>query len=152
AKRQNAPGPGRTSFALRAPVLPIVSAKLTNPAAGAAEIKPASRISPAVVQALPGVLGHHHYGWPDRMTEGRRAGFSVRRRKQGCGHSAVTEDHVVTKIQSALVSAALAIGMSAPASAAQFDPEAIIYRFPGVRDDGGAANVGVATVFVCTNF
>ena len=52
----------------------------------------------------------------------------------------------MTKISLAVVSAALAIGMAAPAMAAQTDPEIIIYRFPGVRDDGGAANVGVATV------
>ncbi len=54
-------------------------------------------------------------------------------------------------IQSVLVSAAL-IGMAAPASAAQSDPEILIYRFPGVTDSGGATNVGVATVFHCTNF
>jgi hypothetical protein len=42
--------------------------------------------------------------------------------------------------------------MAAPASAAQSDPEVIIYRFPGVRDDGGANNAGAATVFHCTNF
>ena len=39
-----------------------------------------------------------------------------------------------------------------PASAATSDPEVIIYRFPGVRDDGGVAGVGLATVFHCTNF
>ena len=56
------------------------------------------------------------------------------------------------KIQSVLVSAALVIGMAAPAMAAQSDPEVIIYRFPGVRDSGGGSNSGVATVFHCTNF
>jgi hypothetical protein len=55
-------------------------------------------------------------------------------------------------IQSMMALAAIAIGMSAPASAATTDPEVIIYRFPGVRDDGGTANVGVATTFHCTNF
>ena len=40
----------------------------------------------------------------------------------------------------------------APADAGQFDPEVIIYRFPGVKDDGGANLVGVATVINCTNF
>jgi hypothetical protein len=55
------------------------------------------------------------------------------------------------KIQ-ALIVLALAIGIVAPASAAQSDPEVIIYRFPGVTDDGGASSVGVATVFHCTNF
>src|SRR3954467_6693930 len=56
------------------------------------------------------------------------------------------------KIQSLLVSAALAIGMAAPVLAAQTDPEVILYRFPGVRDDGSAANAGIATLFHCTNF
>ena len=39
-----------------------------------------------------------------------------------------------------------------PGQAALGDPEVIIYRFPGVLDDGGASGVGVATVFHCTNF
>jgi hypothetical protein len=39
-----------------------------------------------------------------------------------------------------------------PAQAAQTDPEVIIYRFPGVFDDGGVNNAGVATSFHCTNF
>src|SRR3954468_20900993 len=56
------------------------------------------------------------------------------------------------KIHSLVVLAALAIGMAAPAFAAQSDPEIIIYRFPGVRDNGGGNSVGVATVFHCTNF
>ena len=55
-------------------------------------------------------------------------------------------------IQSRVVLTALAIGMAGPASAAQSDPEVIIYRFPGVRDDGGASNIGIATVFHCSNF
>ena len=58
----------------------------------------------------------------------------------------------MTKIHALVVSAALAIGMAAPASAASTDPEVIIYRFPGVRDSGGGDNSGVATVFHCTNF
>jgi hypothetical protein len=55
-------------------------------------------------------------------------------------------------IQCLVISAALAIGMAAPAAAATSDPEVIIYRFPGVTDNGGAGNAGVATVFHCTNF
>jgi hypothetical protein len=55
-------------------------------------------------------------------------------------------------IRSVLVLAALAIGMSAPAVAGVNDPEVIIYRFPGVRDDGSPDGLGVATVFHCTNF
>ena len=58
----------------------------------------------------------------------------------------------MTKISLAVVSAALAIGMAPPASAGVNDPEVIIYRFPGVMDDGNFANLGVATVFFCTNF
>src|SRR5262245_22827102 len=46
----------------------------------------------------------------------------------------------------------LAFVLPVPAWAAIGDPEVIIYRVPGVRDDGGAADVGVATVFHCTNF
>jgi len=48
--------------------------------------------------------------------------------------------------------AAAALTFVQPAQAAQTDPEVIIYRFPGVRDDGGALFVGVATVIHCTNF
>jgi len=48
--------------------------------------------------------------------------------------------------------AGIAVGLSAPASAAQSDPEIIIYRFPGVLDSGGPTNVGAATSFHCTNF
>ena len=50
------------------------------------------------------------------------------------------------------IAAAAAFAFVQPAQAAQTDPEVIIYRFPGVRDDGGAIGVGVATVFHCTNF
>ena len=48
--------------------------------------------------------------------------------------------------------AALAFVQPAPASAAVGDPEVIIYRFPGVLDDGSVGILGVATVFHCTNF
>src|SRR5262245_46010674 len=61
-------------------------------------------------------------------------------------------ERIMTKISLAVVSAALAIGMAVPVSAATTDPEILIYRFPGVLDDGSAANVGIATVFHCTNF
>src|SRR4051812_34492839 len=63
-----------------------------------------------------------------------------------------TMERIMKTIHSVIVSAALAIGMAAPVSAATTDPEVIIYRFPSVRDDGGGANAGVATVFHCTNF
>jgi hypothetical protein len=55
-------------------------------------------------------------------------------------------------IHSMIAALALAFVLPAPADAGINDPEIIIYRFPGVRDDNGAANVGVATVFHCTNF
>ena len=55
-------------------------------------------------------------------------------------------------IHSMVAVAAITFGLMAPATAAQSDPEVIIYRFPGVRDNGGGANTGVATVFHCTNF
>ena len=45
-------------------------------------------------------------------------------------------------IQSMIALAAIAIGMSVPVSAATTDPEVIIYRFPGVRDDGNAITPG----------
>src|SRR5262245_24578764 len=51
-----------------------------------------------------------------------------------------------------IAAAALSFVQPTPAPAAQSDPEVIIYRFPGVLDDGGIGNVGVATVFHCTNF
>jgi hypothetical protein len=55
-------------------------------------------------------------------------------------------------IHSMIAALGLAFFLPAPADAAQTDPEVIIYRFPGVRDNGGADNTGVATVFHCTNF
>jgi len=55
-------------------------------------------------------------------------------------------------VQALVVSTALAIGMATPASAGVNDPEVIIYRFPGVQDDGSANFAGVATKFLCTNF
>jgi hypothetical protein len=48
--------------------------------------------------------------------------------------------------------AAAAFATIQPSQAAMTDPEVILYRFPGVRDSGGAAGTGVATVFHCTNF
>jgi hypothetical protein len=53
-----------------------------------------------------------------------------------------------------LMIAALGLAFVLPAAveAATTDPEVIIYRFPGVRDDAGGVNSGIATVFHCTNF
>ena len=48
--------------------------------------------------------------------------------------------------------AAAALSSVQPSQAAFGDPEVIIYRFPGVKDDGLADFTGVATVFHCTNF
>jgi hypothetical protein len=61
-------------------------------------------------------------------------------------------ERIMKAIQSLLVSATTAIGMAAPAVAAQPDPEVVIYRFPGVLDRGESAGQGAATVFHCTNF
>jgi hypothetical protein len=55
-------------------------------------------------------------------------------------------------IHSMIAALALAFVLPAAADAATTDPEVIIYRFPGVRDDGSADLAGVATVFHCTNF
>jgi hypothetical protein len=52
----------------------------------------------------------------------------------------------------AAVIASLSFATILPAAAATTDPELIIYRFPGVLDDGSAGQVGVATSFHCTNF
>src|SRR5262245_18807516 len=48
--------------------------------------------------------------------------------------------------------AAAAFACTEPVQAGVNDPEVIIYRFPGVYDDGGVTAEGVATVFHCTNF
>ena len=56
----------------------------------------------------------------------------------------------MTKIS--LLSAALAIGMAAPAVAGVNDPEVIIYRASGVLDTGGGDNTGAGTAVHCTNF
>ena len=55
-------------------------------------------------------------------------------------------------IHSMIAALGLAFVPPAAANAAVGDPETIIYRFPGVHDDGGVVNNGVATVFHCTNF
>jgi len=48
--------------------------------------------------------------------------------------------------------AAAALACAGPVQAGINDPEVLIYRFPGVKDGGGAPFAGVATVFHCTNF
>ena len=58
----------------------------------------------------------------------------------------------MTAIHSMITALALAFVFPAAAGAATTDPEVIIYRFPGVRDNGAGTNTGVATVFHCTNF
>ena len=52
----------------------------------------------------------------------------------------------------AAVIAGLSLATMLPAAAASTDPEVIIYRFPGVLDDGSAGQSGVATSFHCTSF
>ena len=53
---------------------------------------------------------------------------------------------------SMIAAAALAFVQWTPADAATTDPEVIIYRVPGVLDNGGGGGAGTATVFHCTNF
>jgi len=48
--------------------------------------------------------------------------------------------------------AAVALSFVQPAQAATTDPEVLIYRFPGVFDNGGDDFIGTATLFSCTNF
>jgi hypothetical protein len=55
-------------------------------------------------------------------------------------------------VHSMIAALALTLVLPAAADAAQNDPEVIIYRFAGVRDDGSGTNIGVATAFHCTNF
>jgi hypothetical protein len=55
------------------------------------------------------------------------------------------------KILSVAIAAASLLP-AVPAIAAATDPLKVIYRLSGVRDNGGAANTGLATVFFCTNF
>ena len=55
-------------------------------------------------------------------------------------------------IHSMIAALGLAFVLPAAPDAATTDPEILIYRFPGVRDDGGVASAGVATSFHCTNF
>jgi hypothetical protein len=55
-------------------------------------------------------------------------------------------------IHSVIAALGFAFALPAVADAAANDPEVIIYRVPGVRDDGGTTSVGVATVFHCTSF
>ena len=48
--------------------------------------------------------------------------------------------------------AGLSLAAILPAAAATTDTEVLIYRFPGVLDDGSAGQAGVATSIHCTNF
>ena len=50
-----------------------------------------------------------------------------------------------------LVAAALAATLAQPASAITFSKLTTIYVGTGVHDDGSAANLGIATAFICTN-
>ena len=55
------------------------------------------------------------------------------------------------KISIALVAVACLAGVMPPASAITFPTLTTIYIGAGVRDDGGGPNVGIATVFLCSN-
>jgi hypothetical protein len=50
-----------------------------------------------------------------------------------------------------LAAIALAAALAHPASATTFPSLTTIYIGSGVRDDGGGANTGVATIFMCSN-
>jgi len=67
------------------------------------------------------------------------------------GASASGGRDIMKIIHWTIAAAAFAFVQPAPASAAQVDPEVVIYRFPGVLDSG-SPETGVATVFHCTNF
>ena len=55
-------------------------------------------------------------------------------------------------MHSMIAALGLALVLPTTSDAATTDPEVIIYRFPGVSDDGGGTFAGEATVFYCTNF
>src|SRR5262245_46563954 len=61
-------------------------------------------------------------------------------------------EELMKAIHSMVAALGLAVVLPAPTNAATADPEVIIYRFPGVLDDGSAGQTGVATSFHCTNF
>jgi hypothetical protein len=54
------------------------------------------------------------------------------------------------KLLSSVVAAAI-LSAILPAQGATTDPLKTIYRVPGVRDNGGGAQTGVATSFFCSN-
>jgi len=60
----------------------------------------------------------------------------------------------IVRLLTAVAGIASVLSLQAPEQAlgAQGDPELILYRFPGVFDNGIGAGFGVATVFHCTNF
>src|SRR5215468_7740835 len=57
------------------------------------------------------------------------------------GHLPLHREGIMETIYRIIAVAAIAFGLPASAEAAQTDPEVIIYRFPGVRDDGSLAFV-----------
>jgi len=54
-------------------------------------------------------------------------------------------------MKTTLAAIALAATLGQPASAITFPSLATIYIGAGVRDNGGATNTGIATIFHCTN-
>ena len=65
--------------------------------------------------------------------------------------AAISQEGTMKSIRSMIAALALAFVLPSAADAATTDPEVIIYRFPGVVDDGDS-NSGIATIFNCTNF
>lgn len=55
------------------------------------------------------------------------------------------------KISIALVTVACTVGLVSSTAAITFPTLTTIYIGAGVRDDGGGPNVGIATVFLCSN-
>src|SRR6266540_3196263 len=68
------------------------------------------------------------------------------------GHSAPGRRTVMKACHWMVAVVGIAFALPAPASAAVGDQEVIIYRFPGVLDNGGGTYAGVATLFLCTTF
>src|SRR5262245_54498058 len=64
-----------------------------------------------------------------------------------------SKERTMKLVQRTIAIAAMlfALVLPAPADAGINDPEVVIYRFPGVADNGGT-NSGIETVFHCTNF
>src|SRR5262245_8840390 len=59
---------------------------------------------------------------------------------------------VMKTVHSIIAVLGLACVLPAAVDAATTDPEVVLYRFPGVLDNGGGTGSGTATAFHCTNY